>query len=95
MKPLDQTETVYAHVTGRVQGVGYRIATVRRAHLVGARGWVQNNEDGSVEALIQGTPDQVDQMLAWMHKGPPGAHVREITHERRFIDRRFDRFEQL
>jgi len=95
MRTLNQTETVYIHVTGRVQGVGYRLACVRQAHMVGARGWVQNNLDGSVEALVQGTPEQVDLMLTWMHVGPPAAQVREITHERRDIDRRFDRFEQL
>lgn len=95
MRTLNQTETVYIHVTGRVQGVGYRLACVRQAHMVGARGWVQNNLDGSVEALVQGTPEQVDLMLAWMHVGPPAAKVREITHEPRDIDRRFDRFEQL
>jgi len=95
MPPLKETETVYIRVTGRVQGVGYRLACVRHAHSIGARGWVQNNLDGSVEALVQGTVDQVDQMLAWMHVGPPAAKVREITHERRDVDRRFDRFEQL
>lgn len=91
----DPIETVFVHVTGRVQGVGFRLATVRHAHMVGARGWVQNNLDGSVEALVQGTPDQVDLMLTWLGKGPPGARVRELTHERRFTERRYERFEQL
>jgi len=90
----DSIETIYVHVTGRVQGVGYRLSAVRRAHMIGVRGWVQNNLDGSVEAMLQGSVDQVDQMLTWMHKGPPGALVREVTHETRDIDRRFDRFEQ-
>lgn len=87
-------ETVLVRVTGKVQGVGFRFATVRRAHMVGVGGWVRNNDDGSVEALVQGTPDQVDQMLAWLRQGPPQARVDEVTSERRFIDRRFTRFEQ-
>ena len=95
MRSLNDPETVYIRVTGRVQGVGYRLACVRQAHSLGATGWVQNNLDGSVEALVQGTIEQVDQMLAWMHVGPPAARVVDITHERRDVDRRFDRFEQL
>ncbi|AZG06447.1 acylphosphatase [Pigmentiphaga sp. H8] len=97
MQELDSTaplETVLVRVTGRVQGVGFRLATVRRAHLVGVGGWVRNNEDGSVEALVQGTPDQVDQMLEWMRQGPPQARVDDLASERQFIDRRFARFEQ-
>ncbi|MPS25726.1 acylphosphatase [Pigmentiphaga sp.] len=97
MQELDSSpslETVIVHVTGRVQGVGYRLATVRRAHMVGVGGWVRNNDDGSVEALVQGTPDQVDQMLEWMRQGPPQARVDDLASERRFIDRRFARFEQ-
>jgi len=95
MPALDPIETVYVRVTGRVQGVGYRLACVRRAHLIGVNGWVQNNLDGSVEALVQGVPDRIDQMLAWMHVGPPMAKVKDIAHERRDVDRRFGRFEQL
>ena len=97
MKTLDPhtpVETLKVHVTGRVQGVGYRLATVRRAHMIGARGWVRNNDDGSVEALVQGTPDQVDQMLEWLRQGPPGARVIDLTTETQFSDRRYEKFEQ-
>ena len=69
--PDTHLETVHVTVSGKVQGVGYRHATVRRAHLLGARGWVQNMEDGTVEALVQGTPDQVDHMLEWLRRARP------------------------
>jgi acylphosphatase len=88
-------ETVSVRVTGGVQGVGYRAATVRHAHLLGVRGWVQNAPDGAVEAMLQGHPDQIDRMLQWMGKGPPTARVKEITHQPEAIERRFKRFEQL
>jgi acylphosphatase len=88
-------ETVFVHVRGKVQGVGFRMGTVRRAHMVGATGWVQNRQDGSVEALVQGTPDQVDQMLEWLGRGPPGAVVKEIDTRREFLDKRFSSFQQL
>ena len=87
-------ECVSIQITGRVQGVGYRWSTVRHAHMIGVRGWVRNLDDGSVEAMVQGPPDQVDRMLEWMRQGPPGAIVIELSSERQFIDRRFERFEQ-
>ena len=92
--PDTHLETVHVTVSGKVQGVGYRHATVRRAHLL-ARGWVQNMEDGTVEALVQGTPDQVDHMLEWLRRGPPGAWVAEIVTRREYTDKRYIRFEQL
>ena len=88
-------ETVHVTISGTVQGVGYRHATVRRAHLLGATGWVQNLPDGTVEALVQGTPDQVDHMLEWLRRGPPGAAVQEVTTRREYTDKRYIRFEQL
>ncbi len=87
-------ETLAVRVTGKVQGVGYRLATVRRAHMLGIGGWVRNVEDGSVEALIQGVPDQIDLMLQWLRVGPPAALVREVSSEIRHDDRRYGRFEQ-
>lgn len=90
-----QHETVHVVIKGAVQGVGYRHSTVRRAHLLGVTGWVQNMEDGTVEALVQGNPDQVDHMLAWLNQGPPGAIVRELTTERIYSDKHYGRFEQL
>jgi acylphosphatase len=90
----DNVETVAVHITGRVQGVGYRLSTVRHAHMLGVKGWVQNNEDGSVRALIQGSSDQIDAMLQWMRVGPPAAMVRDIEHEVTDTERRYDRFEQ-
>lgn len=88
-------ETIGVTITGRVQGVGFRAATVRQAHLLGVRGWVRNLEDGSVEALLQGPHDQVDRMLSWLHVGPPGARVAEVNHREELTERYFDRFEQI
>lgn len=87
-------ETLSVRVTGRVQGVGFRLATVRQAHLLGVTGWVRNALDGSVEAMIQGSPDQIDLMLQWLRVGPPAAQVREVDSEKVYEDRRYGRFEQ-
>ncbi len=53
-------ETVKVLITGKVQGVSYRHSTVRMAHQLKLRGWVQNLQDGCVEAVLQGgQPNQV------------------------------------
>ena len=69
-----------AHLTirGRVQGVGYRDWTVRKARDLGLSGWVRNRLDGSVEAVISGTDTRVAGMIAECHEGPPSARVDEI-----------------
>ncbi len=98
MKKLDRSnlvETLAVQITGRVQGVGFRIATVRHAHLLGITGWVRNADDGSVEALLQGPHDQVDRMLSWLRVGPPGARVGDVGSHEELTERRYDRFEQL
>lgn len=88
-------ETLDVRVTGHVQGVGFRAATVRQAHLLGVTGWVRNAADGSVEALVQGEPEQVDLMLSWLHRGPPMARVDEVAHGQNHTERHFDNFQQI
>lgn len=98
MKKLASTnnvETVSVRVTGKVQGVGFRMSTVRQAHSLGVAGWVRNLDDGSVEALLQGGHDRIDQMLAWLRVGPPAARVSDVEHHEVQQDRRYDRFEQI
>ena len=51
-------------------------------------------EDGSVEAMIQGSAAQIDRMLAWLRHGPPAARVTEVTFEERHTDKRYERFQQ-
>lgn len=88
-------ETLSVCIRGRVQGVGFRAATVRRAHQSGLGGWVRNTEQGSVEALLQGPHEAVDRMLSWLLQGPPGARIDEVTSEEVQTDRHYDRFEQI
>lgn len=68
-------------IRGVVQGVGFRYAMVAQARLHGVTGWVRNRRDGSVEAMVAGTADRVEAMLAWARIGPAGATVSEVTVE--------------
>lgn len=88
-------ETLTAYVSGKVQGVGFRAATVRQAHQLKLGGWVRNLADGRVQVLLQGDRDAVDRMLSWLLRGPPSARVAGVVHEEVTTERLFDRFEQL
>ena len=54
---------------GRVQGVGFRYRAYHAANAVGATGWVRNEYDGSVTMEIQGTEEQIDQVILLIEKG--------------------------
>ena len=66
---------IHVIVAGDVQGVGYRYTMRIVARDVGVSGWVRNLADGTVEAEVEGTEAQVDEVLAWMAEGPPGSRV--------------------
>lgn len=59
------------HITfyGTVQGVGFRYRARHAAAMVGATGWVRNEYDGSVTMEIQGTEDQIDQVILAIERG--------------------------
>lgn len=68
-------------ITGLVQGVGYRLSFQTQARTLKLSGWVRNRLDGSVEAVIHGDAQAMQEILEWTRLGPPGASVREITVE--------------
>jgi acylphosphatase len=80
-------------VTGRVQGVGFRWSLARIADDHGVRGWVRNRPDGAVEALLQGPRARLDDVIAWMRQGPPGASVADVQVEILAGADQFERFE--
>jgi acylphosphatase len=65
-------------VSGRVQGVWYRETCRRVATENAVAGWVRNNHDGTVEAVLEGGSDAVERVIAWMGTGPPQAHVEHV-----------------
>jgi DNA ligase D-like protein (predicted 3'-phosphoesterase) len=76
------TAAIRAVVRGEVQGVGFRDATVRRAHELGALGWVRNGQDGTVEVHAEGPAPAVEGLLAFLREGPPAARVLEVADEK-------------
>jgi DNA ligase D-like protein (predicted 3'-phosphoesterase) len=68
-------------VRGKVQGVGFRDATVRRARQAGVFGWVRNAEDGTVLVHAEGPEDEVEELVRFLGQGPPGARVEKLEAE--------------
>lgn len=66
-------------ISGQVQGVGYRDWLVSAARKAGLIGWVRNRADGTVEALIAGEADAVEDVARACRRGPRMAIVDEIT----------------
>lgn len=65
-------------IFGVVQGVGYRWSMVQAARRLGVRGGVRNCRDGSVEAIVTGPREALDQIIAWARKGPASAVVTRV-----------------
>lgn len=72
---------LYIKIEGRVQGVGYRRWAVLTANQIGGiSGWVRNEDDGSVEILMLGDDDKINQFLGLCYKGPLFARVDSIKY---------------
>ncbi len=65
-------------VLGKVQGVYFRHSTRLEAERLAIRGFARNLPDGSVEVMAQGAASQVEQLRAWLRRGPAQARVDEV-----------------
>ncbi|HRE17054.1 MAG TPA: acylphosphatase [Rhodocyclaceae bacterium] len=80
-------------ISGLVQGVGYRYATLCEARHLGLSGWVRNRRDGTVEAVVAGSGEAVAALIAWARQGPPAARVSDVRVSEWLLDVS-DSFEQ-
>ncbi len=76
---MSEKKAVHVIISGRVQGVFFRMETRRTAERLGVGGWVRNRADGTVEAIFEGETDKVDQAVDWCKKGPPNASVSDVA----------------
>jgi acylphosphatase len=70
-----------ALVEGRVQGVAFRYSCCAEARRLGLSGWVRNTPEGDVEIWAEGNREQLESLLAWLHRGPPGARVDRVNYK--------------
>ena len=83
-----------ALVQGRVQGVYYRDFIQTHAQRLGLVGWVRNLSDGrTVEVLAEGPQPALEQLLAHLRQGPPGAYVAQVDAEWEAPTREFGSFQ--
>jgi acylphosphatase len=77
----DTVKRVRVLIKGKVQGVGFRASTRRRAKNLELAGWVKNLDSGEVEAVFEGSKESINEMLDWCKKGPSLAKVVDVKVE--------------
>ena len=79
-------------VYGRVQGVGFRYHTRKKAQELGLTGYVTNKPDHTVEIVADGSDEQIRSLVEWAKVGPERANVKRIEMEDCLPINRFDEF---
>ena len=68
-------------VSGRVQGVFFRVSTQSKAHDLGITGYARNLPDGRVEVLACGDKKKIKELKDWLWEGPVHASVDNVECE--------------
>ncbi len=83
---------IHVVVRGKVQRVGYRDFVDQYARTHELHGWIRNNEDGSVEMVIQGTPEELKACTEVLNQGSSLARVDSIAIDWRTPEVHFEEF---
>lgn len=79
-QPDDQDiRHVRIHVTGHVQGVGFRQTARQNARKLGIDATAENQADGSVIIETRGPRERVEKLIHWASHGPALARVDNIS----------------
>lgn len=76
-------------MSGRVQGVCFRVSTQEQANSCGLTGWVRNMRDGRVEVMAFGDEQQLEELKQWLKSGPSMAQVIDVES----VEVEFQKFE--
>lgn len=74
----NETICLHLHISGHVQGVGFRASLEDKARSLQLSGWVRNCRDGRVEAMVQGPGPAIHTLVQWCHRGPATARVDSV-----------------
>ena len=77
----DEMARLHMVISGRVQGVFFRGATLDEAFALGLTGWVRNRPDRKVEIVAEGKRRNLEMLRAWAHQGPSSARVENVDAE--------------
>ena len=75
---MEKKVSAHVIISGRVQGVFFRVETQRAAERCGVFGWVRNRPDGTVEAVFEGEQQAVNAVLAWCKQGTDLSEVENV-----------------
>jgi len=90
---MSDTMRLSARIHGFVQCVNFRYYTLRQAQTLCLHGYVRNRFDGTVEAVAEGNRRALEELLSWLHRGPPSAQVERVDFEWQEPQGEFGRFE--
>lgn len=76
-----KTKYIRAIISGKVQGVYFRVFTRQEAERLQLCGWVRNLPSGEVEAFICGPMENVAEMIDWLATGSPQSRVDHVAVE--------------
>jgi len=75
---MSEQTRAHVYVSGKVQGVYFRATTRDTAREHGVDGWVRNLDDGRVEAVFEGSEEDVERLVEFCHEGSPAARVDDV-----------------
>lgn len=73
-------KAINGNITGKVQGVGFRMYLYRQADRLGLTGWVKNNEDGSVQFHCEGSDVELSFFVDLAKRGNDFTMVESIEY---------------
>jgi acylphosphatase len=80
-------------VEGRVTGVGFRYSALNKAYSYpGLKGYIKNVGYGKVEAVLQGSPEAIEDMSVWLRRGPALARVDRFSINKIPLDENLEKF---
>ncbi len=85
-------KTLYYHIQGRVQGVGFRYFTKEIALQHDVFGWVRNRNDGTVDGILQGNEQNLTDVLVLLQEGPLFSKVKKLESKEITTDETFSDF---
>ncbi|MDP3013318.1 MAG: acylphosphatase [Candidatus Subteraquimicrobiales bacterium] len=68
-------------IKGLVQGVYFRSYMQEVAERFNVNGWVKNCPDRTVEAVLEGSEENVKKVIDWAQRGPPAAKITDVDVE--------------
>ena len=80
LKPetFNMTQHITIVVSGKVQGVFYRVAAKEKADELGVKGFVRNEPTGNVYIEAEGLEEVLYKFVKWCNGGPPRAQVQHV-----------------